>query len=219
MSEESRGIEIRRQPAENAPIISGGVTIGTQMQRVELHLGREQGQVYFLIDCSTSMAGYKLEEAKEGIIDFVRDAIRKEYLLGLIEFSSSATILCKPGQNITYLRECLKTIRASGGTNMVAAIELAHEALKDIRVDRAIVIATDGQPNKVGAALKAGQAAKDDGIDIIAIGTDDADQEFLKKIASRADLGKKVSQENFSQEIASAAQLLPSPRTITKPGR
>ena len=76
---------------------------------------------------------------------------------------------------------------------------------------------TDGQPDKVGAALKAGQAAKDDGIDIITIGTDDADQEFLKKLASRADLGRRVSQEKFAQGIASASQLLPPPRTIIKP--
>ncbi|MFC1864290.1 VWA domain-containing protein [Chloroflexota bacterium] len=218
MGGESKGIEIVRQPAAKAvSVISGGVTIDTQGQAVDLHLKREQGQVYFLIDCSVSMAGYKLEDAKQGILGFARDAIRKEYLLGLIEFASSATILCKPGQDITLLRECLKTMRASGGTNMAVAIKMANEALKDVKCDRAIVIATDGQPDKVGAALKAGQAAKDDGIDIITIGTDDADQEFLKKLASRADLGRKVPKEKFAQGIASASQLLPPPRTIIKP--
>ena len=100
---------------------------------------------------------------------------------------------------------------------MAVAIDLATGALKDTKCDRAIVIATDGQPNKVGAAFKAGQSAKDNGIDIITIGTDDADQEFLKKLASRADLGRKVSKEKFAQGIASASQLLPPPRTIIKP--
>jgi len=175
-------------------------------------LNRTYGKVYFLIDCSASMAGYKLEEAKEGILDFARDAIRKDYLLGLIEFSSSATVLCKPGQNLTLLEECLKTMHASGGTNLAAAIEIASEALKDLECDRAMVIATDGLPNKVNAALKAGQEAKNNGIDIITIGTDDADQEFLKKLASRADLGRKVPAEKFAQGIASSAQLLPMPR-------
>jgi Mg-chelatase subunit ChlD len=180
-------------------------------------LKKEQGQVYLLIDCSASMAGYKLEEAKQGVLDFAREAIRKEYLIGLIEFASSATILYKPGQDIALLGECLRPMRASGGTNMAAALKMANDALKGMKRDRAIVIATDGQPDKVGAALKAGQSAKNEGIDIITIGTDDADQEFLKKLASRADLGRKVPKEKFAQGIASASQLLPPPRTIIKP--
>lgn len=217
MGNESKGIEIARKlDVQTISVISGGVTIGTQLGIVDLHLKKEQGQAYFLIDCSASMAGHKLEEAKQGILDFARDAIRKEYLLGLIEFTSSATILCKPGQDVTLLRECLKTMRAYGGTNMAGAIKMAHEAIKDAKCDRAIVIATDGQPDKVNAALKEGQAAKDDGIGIITIGTDDADQEFLKKLASRTELSKKVSAEKFAQGISSAAQLLPAPRTVIK---
>lgn len=218
MSDASKGIEIIRQPAAKAvSVISGGASLVTQSRAVDLHLKREHGQVYFLIDCSTSMAGYKLEEAKQGILDFTRDAIGKGYLIGLIEFASSATILCKPGQDITLLRECLKTMKAYGGTNIAVAIKTAIEALQDVKGDRVIVIATDGQPNKVNAALEAGQAAKDDGIDIITIGTDDADQEFLKKMASRDELARKVSSEKFAQGIASAAQLLPPPRMAIRP--
>ena len=126
MGDESKGIEIVRQPVtKGLSVISGGVTISTQGRGVDLHLEREQGQVYFLIDCSASMVGYKLEEAKQGILDFARDAIGKQYLVGLIELASSATILCKPGKDITLLKECLKTIRARGGTNMVLAIKMA----------------------------------------------------------------------------------------------
>jgi len=220
MSQESRGIEIVRQPSvTGVSARSTGITIGRDMRKVDLHLHREQGQAYFLIDCSTSMLGYKLEEAKQGILDFARDAINKDYLLGLIEFSFSATILCKPGQDMSLLGECLKTMRAYGGTNLAEGIRAAHKALRDVKCDRAIVIATDGQPDKINAALQAGQAAKDSGIDIITIGTDDADQEFLMKLASRNDLGRKVSSDRFAQGIANAAQLLPAPgRTIMNAG-
>jgi Mg-chelatase subunit ChlD len=217
VGDESKGIQIVRggavSPASGG---SGGLTIASQAKRVDLHLKKAYGHVYLLIDCSASMAGYKLEEAKEGIIDFARDAIRKEYMVGLIEFSSSATILCKPGQDMTLFTECLKAMHAAGGTNMAMAIKKAHEALVDNTLKRAIVVATDGLPDKVGAALKEGQDAKNDGIDIIVIGTDDADQEFVKKLASRSDLGRKVSQEDFAGGIASASQLLPPPRTITR---
>jgi Mg-chelatase subunit ChlD len=215
MDDESKGIEIIKKSGIKA-MVSGGVTIGSKVHHVDMHLKKEQGLVYLLIDCSASMTGYKLEEAKQGILDFARDAIKKGYLLGLVEFSSSATILCKPGQDMTIISECLKTMRAYGGTNMAAAIKIVADALKEEKGERVIVIATDGQPDKVSTALKEAQAAKDNHIDIITIGTDDADQDFLKKIASRADLGKKVSSEMFAQEIASAAQLLPAPKTVIK---
>ncbi len=215
MSNESKGIEIARQSGTKAVSVrSGGVVLSTQSQNVNLHLKRDTGQAYFLIDCSASMAGYKLEEAKQGILDFARDAIRKEYLLGLIEFSSSATVLCKPGQDLNVVADCLKTIHAAGGTNMAAAIKAAISAFENVKGDRVIILATDGLPDKVGAALDAGKAAKKEGIDIIAIGTDDADQNFLKKLASRADLGRKVPSEKFAQGIVDSAQLLPPPRTI-----
>jgi Mg-chelatase subunit ChlD len=162
------------------------------------------------------MKGYKLEQAKQGILDFARDALEKEYSTGLIEFAFSATVLCKPGQDIGLLAECLKTMRAFGGTNMAEAIRVAHEALKDAKSNRAIVIATDGKPDKVGDALKAGQAAKDDGIDIITIGTDDANQEFLKKLASRAELGRIVPTDKFADGIASTSRLLPAPRAMRR---
>jgi len=53
--------------------------------------------------------------------------------------------------------------------------------------------------------------AKERGIEIIAIGTDDADKDFLSRLASRSDLMVKVSRELLGQSIASAAKMLPGP--------
>jgi Mg-chelatase subunit ChlD len=219
MSDVSKGIEIVRKGTKTISAVpKTGLILDRSMKNVTLHLvqNREYGQALFLIDCSASMAGYKLKEAKEGILDFARDAIRKEYFLGLIEFSSTATILCKPGQDLKIIDECLKTIHASGGTNMSMAIDIADSSFNDHKCDRAIIIATDGLPNKMEATIKAADRAKSHGIDIIAIGTDDADQEFLRKIASRSDLGKKVPAEHFAQSIASTAQLLSAPKSLKK---
>jgi len=66
-------------------------------------------------------------------------------------------------------------------------------------------------PNSPGdpqSSLKAGEFAKSQHIDIIAIGTDDADQTFLKELASRSELGIKVSRENLEQIITSSVKLL-----------
>lgn len=216
-ADKPKGIEIvRKIPTEGVSLVTGGIRINTQGKPIDVQFNKQWGQVYLVVDCSGSMSGYKLNQAKQGIMDFAKDAIRKEYLVGLIKFDSSAVHICEPMKDIPSLEQHLENIHSSGSTNMTDAIEMAHDHLKHLKCSRAIVIATDGQPDNVQTSIKAGHLAKSDGIDIITIGTDDADQEFLKKLASRADLGVKVAKEMFAKAIASASNLLPAPRTMKR---
>ena len=103
-----------------------------------------------------------------------------------------------------------------GSTNMAEAIKMAHYHLHHNDKTRVMVIATDGAPDNKRKAMKEAEKAKEDKIDIITIGTDDADQDFLKKMATRAELGQKVTREVFSQAIIDASNLLPPPKSIVK---
>ncbi len=213
--EKKKGIEIaKQQPSKSVSIVGGGIRIEASGKAMETQFGDKWGRVYMVLDCSGSMAGYKLEQARKGVLDFAKDAIRKEYMTGLIKFDTTAVNLCDPVKDIAYLEARLKSVLPSGSTNMVDAIKMAHERLKDLECSRVIVIATDGQPDNVNESLNEGKSAKHDGIEIITIGTDDAVQEFLKKLASRSELGTKVSTDMFAKAISSAHLLLPSPRTI-----
>jgi hypothetical protein len=107
-------------------------------------------------------------------------------------------------------------LHATGTTNMADAVSLAHHHLKPYDATRVILIATDGKPDNEAYALKTGDIAKADKIDIITIGTDDADQAFLKNLASSTHLASKVSKEVFSQTISSSVKLLPLPKRIAK---
>ena len=188
----------------------------------------EGGWVYLLIDCSGSMAGDKLAQAKRGAAEFAKDAVKKGYSFGLISFYGVAKHLCEPTQDMSLLQyhiDSLKAKKASKaravvgivdrgtyGTNIAAAIRIARERLGGRTGAKAIVVVTDGQPNARGdpnTTLKAGKKASKDGIDIIAIGTDDADQRFLKKLASATQLSMKVARETLHETIVSAANLLP----------
>lgn len=210
-----KGVDIVKQ-SESAGIalVGGGIRIDASGKPVEAHLEQNWGKVYMVLDCSGSMAGYKINQAKQGVLDFAKDAIRKKYLVGLIKFSTSATHVCEPTENVSNLESQMKSIIASGTTNMTEAIRMAHERLKNLAGSRVMVIATDGQPDNVNDSLDEGKSAKRDGIEIITIGTDDAVQEFLKKLASRSDLGTKVSTDMFAKAISSAHLLLPSPTGI-----
>ena len=196
-----KGIEITH---EGKPVSSGALT----------------GYVYLLVDCSSSMEGNKLKKAKKGALNFAKDALGKGYFTGLIKFDSSARLVCEPFKDITNFEKKLVSLEIGDTTHMAKAINLAHELLKEMPGTRVMVVVTDGMPNGPGdpiASLNAGQNAKRNGIEIIAIGTDDADKEFLKRLASRTELGIKVLSKQLEKTIASSAKMLPSgDKMITK---
>ncbi len=215
-SEKKTGIQISRQPGkEEVSIVAGGIKISASEKPITTSFVANWGWIYILLDCSGSMRrGDKLDQAKLGIINFAKDAFKKEYRVGLIKFHDFAELLCEPTNNIDVIQAKIKDIQAVGGTNMTNAIKMAHDKLKDFTTARVIVIATDGMPDNVKNSLAAADKAKADGIEILTIGTDDAKEEFLKKIASRAELGAKVASDKFAVAISDASLLLMSPKSL-----
>jgi len=213
--EERKGIQItHKRDNEEISIVGGGIKIAASGKPISTSFVVNWGRIYIVVDCSGSMIGNKLEQAKSGVIDFAKDAFRKDYLVGIIKFSSKAEHLSEPTNDIAILQNKIKSIHASGSTNLTAAIKMAYSKLIDFTGSKVIVIATDGMPDNVKSSLKEANNAKTDGIEILTIGTDDADIEFLKKLASRTELSKKVPSEMFAQAILEASLLLASPKSI-----
>lgn len=170
--------------------------------------------VYLLIDCSSSMSGgTKLQQAKNGAKKFVQDAQRKGYSIGLIKFSSNAVCLFNSQQqNHEFnLNSCIDGMTYSGSTNMTRAIEIAIEKLASVNGSRVIVIATDGHPDNQETVLSVAKEAKSMGIEILTIGTDDADIGFLRRLATSAELASKVPAARFEDAITSMADRLALP--------
>jgi molecular chaperone DnaK len=205
-----KGIEITKRGTDSRIAISPhGVEIRSEGKPVSGTVAGG-GYVYLVVDCSTSMeAGDKLIQAKKGAMNFANEARRNGYLTGLIKFDSSASHLCEPVREVSFLERQLKNIEADGSTNMAEAIHLAFQKLRNRSGLRVMVIATDGMPDSQEEALREAKQAKRARIDIITVGTDDADKDFLRKLASRTNLGVKVSREQFGKGISSAAKMLP----------
>ena len=70
---------------------------------------KETGSVYLAVDCSGSMEGDKLRQAKRGAMDFAKGALKKGYATGLIRFDTMAVHLCEPQRNITVLERLEST--------------------------------------------------------------------------------------------------------------
>jgi molecular chaperone DnaK len=165
--------------------------------------------VYLVVDCSSSMGGSNIIQAKTGAMEFAKEAVKKGYSIGLISFDSEAQLLSAPRRQLSEIQEHVNALRAEGSTNMSDAIDLAATRLGTTGV-RVMVLVTDGEPDSVSAAEKAASRAKAKGIDIIAVGTDEADYDFLKRIASRKNLATMVGHEQLKKGIADTAGMLPS---------
>jgi Mg-chelatase subunit ChlD len=167
--------------------------------------------VFLLLDCSESMAGSKMLQAQEGAADFAKGAIAQNYAVGIIRFSGEATLATRPTKFLQPTVEVLQTLTSSGSTNMTEALDLALSHLEKIPGCRVVVLVTDGQPDDPTTALAAAQRVAAAGIQIMTIGTDDADLAFLARLATAHELAVKVDQRQLREGIASAIRMLPSP--------
>lgn len=207
---------LQSKNTENAPAQSAIRSPETLKKRDITVAHSSNGYIYLLVDSSASMRkGSKLKQAQKGAIQFAKNALEQGYYTGLIQFSTSPTLVCEPGRDITSLEKAVSKMTASRSTHMAKAIKLAHSLLSNQHGMRVIVIVTDGLPNGEGdpqASIMAAEAARKDGIFVIAIGTDDANSEFLKRLASRFDLGMKIDRNQLASAIIESSRMLPPPQ-------
>ena len=167
--------------------------------------------VFFLLDCSGSMSSNnKLQFAKNGGIEYAVDANSKGYKIGLISFSSSATKILDLQDKIDDFKIQISNLEVEGSTNLTDAIRIASEILSTNVGERIIFVVTDGFPDDANTAIKEAQIAAKSGIEIMTLGTDDADLNFLNSIATRKEFSKKVNRQDFQQSIKDMSKLLPS---------
>jgi len=165
--------------------------------------------VYLLVDCSGSMFGEKIVQAKQGALDFARTAIRKGYRVGLVDFGDKAHLICEPTRDVSLIANGVEKISITGSTNLTDALNTASGRLLRRKGCRVVVAVTDGCPNDPNSALEIAREMKKDKIEILAISTPDADQNFLSEFVSRKDLNLKVENNEFRKGMGLIAGKLP----------
>lgn len=177
--------------------------------RKESSFSFRKAEIFLLVDCSGSMAGEKIEQVKQGVLDFSRTALRKGYSVGLVKFETEASLLCEPTRNFSLLSDKIKDFIANGSTNLAKALEAVSYRLKGQKGDITVVVATDGVPNDPDLALKLAKNLKRKGVEILAISTEDADRDFLAKLVSREGLNLRVERNEFGKGMGFIAKKLP----------
>ena len=139
--------------------------------------------VAMLLDCSSSMGGSKIEDAKRAACSFV-DSLHSSCEVGLITFPGG--IVHQLDNDGLSVKNVLRKLNAGGSTPMTEALIQAHqEVLLQEQVKKVIILLTDGQPNNPSGAEHQANVAKQKDIRIITVGVGgDVNKEFLMRIAS-----------------------------------
>jgi Mg-chelatase subunit ChlD len=163
-----------------------------------------------VIDRSGSMAGDRTQFASSGAWDFSQSALTKGYRVAVIDFATGDKITCAPSRKLTEVQCGCSTDSLTGSTQMHEGLRLASSL--EPRSGDTIIVVTDGVVDNPADTLVLGSKLKASGVEILAIGTDDADKEFLSRLASRPDLSIKVQSSHLRQAITDASRLLGTSR-------
>lgn len=142
--------------------------------------------IALVIDCSGSMYGDRLRDAKSAAIRFLND-IDPSSQVGLVSFGNpSAHIKTNLTHDYEQLRRDIGKLKSSGGTPMTDAIVLTRDqVLMNSQNVNVCILLTDGFPSNSDTALSEANLAKQQGIQVITIGVGlGVDSDYLKQVAS-----------------------------------
>lgn len=162
--------ELLLRPSGSAPAASG------------------RNAIVLVIDASGSMNDDgKLPEVKRAASSFVRRQNLNQTLIAVVGFGSRARLEASLTSNRAELLSAIERIQDGGGTRMDIGLAEGYSALQsaDAR-GRSILLFTDGQPDNARAALRVGQQIRNQGIGLVAVGTGDANVNFLIELAGSA---------------------------------
>ena len=141
------------------------------------------------IDCSGSMSGGELDDAKSAASRFL-DNIDPNSRVGLISFGGDMVqIEMYLTQDFDKLRKAIKNLRIRGTTPMSKAIALTRKQLLiDSQNVNVLILLTDGYPDNADQTLTESEIAKAQDIRIITIGVGSGvDSGYLENLASTPD--------------------------------
>lgn len=143
--------------------------------------------VALVIDCSGSMSGGRLDEAKRACDDFVTELFSLVRCpVGVVAFATSARVIEAPTTDDHKLHAAVDRLSSAGSTNMAAGLDQAAGALAQSApgTRRVIVLLTDGAPDNRAVTVQAAERCKQSGVEIWPKGVQGADADFLRGLAS-----------------------------------
>ncbi|GDX81229.1 molecular chaperone DnaK [Deltaproteobacteria bacterium] len=141
--------------------------------------------IALLMDCSGSMYGKNIEEARTAATAFMERTLGPNRLVGIIAFPGG--LQCSLTNDLRKLREGMAGLTPIGSTPMAEGLAAARDLMKSrAGVQRIFVLLTDGHPDDPDAAHSEAHRIRSQGGRIVTIGVgQQVRPEFLRALASR----------------------------------
>ena len=142
--------------------------------------------IALVIDCSGSMSAGELDDAKAAASRFLDDIDLSSYV-GLVSFGGSKVrVEMNLTKDFDKLRKAIDNLRTRGTTPMTEAIALTRkQVLINSQNVNVLILLTDGLPDDEDTTVTEVELAKQQGLQIIAIGVGHGvDSDYLKRISS-----------------------------------
>ncbi len=173
--------------------------------------------VCLLIDCSGSMLnggagrGEKLREVKQAAISFVGRRATPDDRIGVIGFGTRTHRAAEPTADADKLRQAIEELFDGGGTAMDLGLQAAASELESVpgsSLPRSILLFTDGMPDDFEAALAAAKDCRQQKIRIVAIGTGDANDDYLAQVTGDPQLVFRANSGRFEESFKQAERAI-----------
>jgi len=168
-----------------------------------------QKVVYIMIDVSWSMSGKPLIKAKEAAIKFVNGVNLDYTKIGIIIFSDRDKVILTLSNNKKKIINAINSIKCgdTGCCNDSIPFNLSLSLLNSkIDAKRIVIVLTDGEWYNKNEAINSAKRHHSKGIEVIAIGFGDADESFLKQVASSSERGIFTNLDNLEDTFSTIAQ-------------
>jgi len=180
--------------------------------------------VCLLIDCSGSMLiggnprdpnGAKLHEVKRAATGFVERRKETRDLIAVIGFGSDIHRTSRLTNDQRQLQSAIEQVFDGGGTRMDKAIDAGVTELKELPdnaggddVPRTVLLFTDGMPDDARATLAAAQSCRERKIQLVAIGTGDADVGYMGQLTGDPQLVFHCESGGFDDAFKDAEKVI-----------
>jgi molecular chaperone DnaK len=153
----------------------------------DLARNRAPMNVVLLIDCSGSMYGTNIEQARKAALSFVERSLGPNRQIAVIAFPGG--VVCPLTSDLGRLENAIKGLTPIGSTPLADGLLAAREMMKNrAGVQRIYMVLTDGHPDDPEAAVAEVNRIRTSGGRVITIGVGaQVRPEFLKSLASRAE--------------------------------
>lgn len=168
--------------------------------------------ISLLIDTSGSMRGESIAEVRDASIRFLKTWDRPNTHIAVIPFSDDAFIMepiLTMDEPDNPLIPKLQELEAFGKTSMLSALREAQIAFQHVgALHNAVMLFTDGAPDKRRQTLQTAQRMKERGTMVVAIGTAEADDAFLVELAGNPENVFTTRLGDFADTFDLAAEII-----------